>query len=162
MQDMRIILLAIFCILLILPSMVFSAVSAEYDSGSVTYNERRESPRYTLAASDHGADEKGTVDAGEDVIIIEGTSDAEKRLDEIELRKKELAVKKDSLMNDREQLYADVDKKGMVKTQAEFDALKKRISELEKQIEQFNDEVKTLSEEEQRLIDLVNKEQEAK
>lgn len=136
MHGMRIIFLCIFFSFLILPSIVFTA-------------------------SDQGADEKGTPYASEDVMIIEGMSDAEKRLDEIELRKKGLAEKKDRLIKDREQLYADVDKKRMVKTQAEFDAFKKRISELEKQIKQFNDEVKTLTEEEQRLIDLVNKVQEA-
>ncbi|UCE79240.1 MAG: hypothetical protein JSV13_00960 [Nitrospiraceae bacterium] len=158
---MRIIFLSTICILLILPSIVFSVVSTAYDSGPVTHDELRQPAPYELAASDHDADEQGIEDAGEEVLKIQGTSDAEKRLDEIELRKKELAKEKEKLIKNRQQLYDDVEEKGIVKTQAEFDALKKRISELEKLIKQFNDEVKTLTEEEQRLIDLVNKEQEA-
>lgn len=145
---MKIMRLSILIILLIFPSKVISIVTSDYAF-------------YELASSEHGSDENGATNAGKEVLIIEGKSDVEKRLNEIELRKKELSQKRDRLIKDREQLYADADKKGLIKTQEEFDALKKRISELEQQIRQFNDEVKTLNEEEQRLINLLQKEQQA-
>ena len=45
----------------------------------------------------------------------------------------------------------------MVKTQAQLDALKKRIADLENRINAFNDEVKNLNDEEQRIVEGLKK-----
>lgn len=76
-----------------------------------------------------------------------------KRLDEITERKTVLKPEREKLIKEREQLHEDVKNQAMIRTQAEFDSYKKRISDLEAKIIGFNDEVKKLNEEEKSIID---------
>jgi len=94
-------------------------------------------------------------DAG--VLIKGATPEAEKRLDRITKRKIDLKTDRDNLIKERDQLHEDVKNAGMVKTQAQLDALKKRIADLENRINAFNDEVKNLNDEEQRIVEGLKK-----
>lgn len=71
----------------------------------------------------------------------------EARLDQIRKRQLELAPEREKLIKERDQLHEDVKNQGMIKTQEQYDAIKKRISDLEAKINGFNDEVKKLNEE---------------
>ena len=76
-----------------------------------------------------------------------------KRLAEINQRKAELNLERENLIRDRERLYEDIKKTGVVRTQEQFDAIKKRISELESRIIRLNDEVKKLNDEESMMFE---------
>lgn len=94
---------------------------------------------------------------GEGALIRRGSPEQEKRLDEITARKKELIAQREALVRDRDQLHEDVRNMGMIKSQEEFDAVKKRISGLEARINGFNEEVNRLNAEEERLLGEIKK-----
>lgn len=80
---------------------------------------------------------------------VEGlSSEQSKRLAEINKRKAELKLERENLIQDRDQLYTDVKSAGVVRTQEQFDGIKKRIADLETRITRLNEEVKKLNDEE--------------
>ena len=97
-----------------------------------------------------GAGDSAKPDAG---VLIKGTTpEAEKRLDQISKRKTDLKTDRDNLIKEREQLHEDVRNMKVIRSQEEFDAIKKRIADLETRINTFNVDVKKLDEEEQKLL----------
>lgn len=85
--------------------------------------------------------------------LIKGLSpEAAKQLDEIEIKKKEYQAERERLINERAQLHEDVKNMGMLRNQEQYDALKKRIADLEARINTFNETVKRLNEEEQKIL----------
>ena len=77
----------------------------------------------------------------------------EERLGQINRKKIEYQTERQRLINEREQLHEDIKNTGMIKTQQQFDAIKKRISDLETRINTFNEDVKKLNEEEQKIVE---------
>jgi hypothetical protein len=75
-----------------------------------------------------------------------------KRLDQIVERKTILQPEREKLMKEREQLHEDVSRMGAIRSQEQYDSLKKKISDLETTITNFNDEVKKLNEEEKTIL----------
>ena len=76
-----------------------------------------------------------------------------KRLDQITQRKLVLQPEREKLIKERQQLHDDVKTMEVIRTQAQLDALKNRISDLETRMNAFNEEVKKLNEEEQKILD---------
>ena len=81
-----------------------------------------------------------------------GPEDA-KRLDQITQRKLVLQQEREKLIKERQQLHDDVKNMEVIRDQAQLDALKNRISDLETRINAFHEEVKKLNEEEQEILD---------
>ena len=75
-----------------------------------------------------------------------------KRLDQIAERKTILQPERERLMKERQQLHEDVSRMGAIRSQEQYDSLKKKISDLETTITNFNDEVKKLNEEEKTIL----------
>ncbi|MBI5632994.1 MAG: hypothetical protein HZA15_05895 [Nitrospirae bacterium] len=90
---------------------------------------------------------------GEGKLVRDLTPVQIKRLDEITERKTVLKPERERLINEREQLHEDVNKMAAIRGQEQYDALKKRISDLEARIIGFNDEVTKLNEEEKTILD---------
>ncbi len=98
------------------------------------------------------AGEKGQTPA--DGRMVRGfTPEQVKRLDEITERKQLMQPERERLIKEREQLHEDVKNAGVIRSQEQFDGIKKRISDLEATIINFNDEIKKLNEEEKGIID---------
>lgn len=76
----------------------------------------------------------------------------EERLDQINRKKQEMKDERESLIKEQDKLHEDIKVTGMVKTQAQLDAIKNRIKDLETRINAFNGEVKKLNEEEKNII----------
>jgi len=81
------------------------------------------------------------------------TVEQARQLDAINERKTLLLPERERLMSEREQLHSDVKNAGIMRSQEQFDTIKKRISDLETKINGFNEEVNKMNEEEQKLID---------
>ncbi len=110
-----------------------------------TKAEREETKKPAADAGD-----SAKTDAG---VLIKGAApEAEERLDRITERKIDLKTDRDNLIKESEQLHEDVKNTGVVRTQAQFDALKKKIADLQNRINAFNDEVKNLDDEEQKIL----------
>lgn len=77
----------------------------------------------------------------------------EERLGLITQKKIEYQTERQRLINERQQLHEDVKNSGMIRTQQQFDAIKKRISDLEARINTFNEDVRKLNAEEQKIVD---------
>ncbi len=77
----------------------------------------------------------------------------EERLDQITQRKLVLQQEREKLIKERQQLHDDVKNTEVIRNQAQLDALKNSISDLETRINAFNEEVKKLNEEEQKILD---------
>jgi len=75
------------------------------------------------------------------------------RLDQINEKKTAMRTERDRLIKERDQLHQDVKDAGVVRNQEQFDAIKNRISELEKKINSFNDEVNKLNNEEAGILE---------
>lgn len=89
---------------------------------------------------------------GEGRLITGLTPEQAKQLDQINERKTALQAERDRLATDRDQLYEDVKNTGVVKNQEQIDEIKKRIADLEMRIEGFNEAVKKLNSEEERIL----------
>jgi predicted RNase H-like nuclease (RuvC/YqgF family) len=86
--------------------------------------------------------------------LIKGLKpEEEERLDQINRKKLEMKDEKEKLIKEQDKLHEDVKITGMVKTQAQLDAIKNRIKDLETRINAFNSEVKKLNEEEKNIIE---------
>ncbi len=81
------------------------------------------------------------------------TAEQARQLDAINERKTVLQPERERLMKEREQLHADVKNAGVMRSQEQFDTIKRRIADLETKINGFNEEVNKLNEEEKALID---------
>jgi hypothetical protein len=77
----------------------------------------------------------------------------EKKLGEITRRKKELTEERARLLEERERLKADLGKSPDWMTEKQFAELSGRITDLDKRIKKFNEEVPRLDIEEQKIID---------
>jgi hypothetical protein len=89
-----------------------------------------------------------------EVELIKGLKPAEEdRLDQINRKKQEMKDERERLIKEQDKLHEDVKVTGMVKTQAQLDAIKNRIKDLETRINAFNAEVKKLNEEEKKIIE---------
>jgi hypothetical protein len=87
--------------------------------------------------------------------VVDGlTPEQIKRLDEINERKAVLQPERERLIQEREQLHQDSNRWGVIRTQEQFNAIKKRIADLETKIMGFNDEVTKLNEEGKAILDL--------
>jgi hypothetical protein len=75
------------------------------------------------------------------------------RLAEINRRKADLKLERENLIQDRDQLYADIKSAGVIRTQEQFDGIKKRIADLEARIIRLNEEVKKLNDEEAEMFE---------
>jgi hypothetical protein len=120
-----------------------------------TTNEQRFEPMTEEKAGEQGTPERpaaekkgGPAEAASDEPVEGLSSDQSKRLAEINKRKAELKLERENLIQDRDQLYTDVKSAGVVRTQEQFDGIKKRIADLETRITRLNEEVKKLNEEE--------------
>jgi hypothetical protein len=99
------------------------------------------------------ADVKTPVEVGNERVVRGLNPEQAKQLDMINEKKTAMKAERERLIKEREQLHEDVKSAGVVRNQEQFDALKKRISDLEARINGFNEEVKRISEEESRLIE---------
>ena len=91
---------------------------------------------------------------GEDERVGRGLSHEQAlRLDQINEKKTAMRTERDRLIKERDQLHQDVKDAGVVRNQEQFDAIKNRISELEKKINSFNDEVNKLNNEEAGILE---------
>jgi hypothetical protein len=89
----------------------------------------------------------------ETVVVITGQNpEADKRLAQITKRKQELHKERERLITAQEKLVEEVNNKGLIKSQEEFDAANRRITELGERIKTFNEEVKALNEEEKTVL----------
>ena len=85
---------------------------------------------------------------------IKGLSpEDEKRLNQINQKKTEYQAERQRLIDERQQLHEDIKNTGMIKTQQQFDAIKKRISDLETRINSFNEDVRNLNAEQQKIVE---------
>ncbi|GBD99935.1 hypothetical protein BMS3Abin07_01982 [bacterium BMS3Abin07] len=108
-----------------------------------------------------GADkdsEDGASEKTEETDVSNSTNEEKERsLDEIEKRKSKLVVERGKIIHERDQLIKDINKTGMVKSQAEFNRLKTRLSDIEQKIIRFNDEANALNKEEKKVIESLKK-----
>ncbi|MEW6108535.1 MAG: hypothetical protein AB1632_05095 [Nitrospirota bacterium] len=95
--------------------------------------------------------------SGEGVLIKGAMPEQEKRLDEITKRKLELKDEREKLIFERDKLIEDAKNAGIIRSQEQLDGFRKRISELGGKIIRFNDEVKSLNEEENRISEDIKK-----
>ncbi len=77
----------------------------------------------------------------------------EARLDQITRKKVEMKSERERLIKERDQFHEDMRNTGMITTQEQFDAIKKRIADLDTRISTFNEDVKKLNEEEQKILE---------
>ena len=77
----------------------------------------------------------------------------EERLGQINQKKRAYQTERQLLINERQQLHEDVKNTDMIKTQEQFDAIKKRISDLETRINTFNEDVRKLNDEERKILE---------
>ena len=77
----------------------------------------------------------------------------EERLEQINQKKRAYQTERQLLINERQQLHEDVKNTDMIKTQEQFDAIKKRISDLETRINTFNEDVRKLNDEERKILE---------
>jgi hypothetical protein len=91
--------------------------------------------------------------AGEERGVRGLSPEQAKQLDQINEKKVAMRAERDRLIKERDQLHQDVKNAGVVRNQEQFDAIKNRISELEKKINGFNDEVNKLNAEEARIFE---------
>jgi len=89
---------------------------------------------------------------GEGKLIRGLTPEQTKTIDQINEKKTAMRVERDSLIKDRDQLYEDVKNAGVVRNQEQIDEIKKRIADLERRINDFNEAVKKLNAEEERIL----------
>jgi hypothetical protein len=94
------------------------------------------------------SDEKSAGEAA----VEGGKTGSQKRLDEINQRKRELITERESLTKEREKLNAEFRREGDVLSQAVFDSYQKRFNEIEAKINSFNEENRKLNEEEQSIL----------
>ena len=128
---------------------------------TIKHEKMHESPEEKSGTGEGGQKEAekstaGTKDSpkpAEGVLIRGVNPEQEKRLEQINERKAILKPEREKLINEREQLHEDVKNTGVIRQQEQFDAIKKRIADLEAKINGFNDEVKKLNEEEKAIID---------
>jgi hypothetical protein len=120
-----------------------------------TTNEQRFEPMAEETAGEQktpgrpAAEKKGPpAEAASGEPVQDLSPDQSRRLAEINKRKAELKLERENLIQERDQLYADVKNAGVVRTQEQFDGIKKRIADLETRITRLNDEVKKLNDEE--------------
>lgn len=92
--------------------------------------------------------------AGEEtVVVISGQNpDAEERLAQITKRKQELQKERGRLIKAQKKVIEEVNNKGLIRSQEEFDAANRRITELGESIKKFNEEVRVLNEEEKTVL----------
>ena len=87
-------------------------------------------------------------------VLIKGLKpEDEERLGQINRKKLEMKDGRERLIKERDQFHEDIKNTGIITTQEQFDAIKKRIADLETRINTFNDEAKKLNEEEQKIIE---------
>lgn len=86
---------------------------------------------------------------GEERVVRGLSPEQTKQLDRINEKKTAMKAERERLIKEREQLHEDVKNAGVVRNQEQFNALKRRIAELEKKIISFNEEVNKLNAEEQ-------------
>ncbi len=118
-------------------------------------------PTAATAAGTDKKDESGKASAtanlpaqpGNGKLVSDLTPEQIKRLDQITERKTILLPERERLIKEREQLHEDVKNMGMIRKQAQYDDLKRRIADLDVKIIGFNDEVKKLNEEEKTIIE---------
>lgn len=85
--------------------------------------------------------------------LIKGLNpEDEKRLDQITRKKFEYQAERQLLITERERLHEDIKNTGLIKNQEQFDAIKKRIADLETRINMFNEDVRKLNEEERKIL----------
>ena len=85
---------------------------------------------------------------------IKGMKPEEKeKLDQINQKKIEYQAERQRLITERQQLHEDVKNTGLIKTQEQFDAIKKRIADLETRINSFNEDVRKLNDEERKILE---------
>jgi len=99
------------------------------------------------------ADLKGTEKqpAGD---LLKGLKPEEaERLGQINQKKIEYQTERQRLIDERQQLHEDVKNTGMIRTQQQYDAIKKRVFELETRINTFNEDVRKLNEEERKIVE---------
>ncbi|MDH4230842.1 MAG: hypothetical protein OEW04_02305 [Nitrospirota bacterium] len=104
------------------------------------------------------AEERASEKQGGELLVRGLNPEVEKRLDEINKRKLELSEERERLSREREQLHKDVKEMGMIHTKEQFDSINRRISDVEGRIDRFNEEVKQLNEEEDRITGELKKE----
>ncbi len=86
--------------------------------------------------------------------LVKGLKPEEaERLAQINQKKIEYQAERQRLIDERQQLHEDVKKTGMIRTQQQYDAIKNRVSELETRINTFNEDVRKLNEEEQKIVE---------
>ena len=86
--------------------------------------------------------------------LVKGLKPEEiERLGQINQKKIEYQAERQRLIDERQQLHEDVKNTGMITTQQQFDALKKRISDLEARINAFNEDVNKLNAEQQKIVE---------
>ena len=92
------------------------------------------------------------VKVGEERVVRGLNPEQTKQLDMINEKKTAMKAERERLIKEREQLHEDVKNAGVVRNQEQFDALKKRISDLEAKVKDFNEEINKLNAEEERLL----------
>ncbi len=105
-------------------------------------------------ASASPEDEKKELSAqtGESRLMTGLTPEQAKQLDMINEKKAAMRAERESLVTEREQLYADVKNAGVMKNQEQIDEIKKRIAALGVRIEGFNEAVRKLNAEEESIL----------
>ena len=96
---------------------------------------------------------KVVIRPGEGTVVKGLTPEQISRLEQINERKTILKPEREKLMQERDQLHEHVKNAGVVRAREQFDALKKRISDLDSRIAGFNEEVKKLNEEEKVILE---------
>ncbi len=96
---------------------------------------------------------KGAKKQPEGVPIIGLKPEDEERLGQIDRKKLEMKNERQRLITEQEKLHEDIKVTGMVKTQAQLDAIKSRIKDLETRIIKFNEDAKKLNDEEKNIIE---------
>jgi hypothetical protein len=80
------------------------------------------------------------------------TPEQAEKIDQLNEKKAAMKAERDSLAKDRDQLYEDVKNTGVVRNQEQIDEIKKRIADLERRINVFNEAVKKLNAEEELIL----------
>jgi len=75
------------------------------------------------------------------------TAEQERRFDELEKRRANLAADRDKLIKDRESLHQEVKDTGVIRSREKLDAIQQKINALDERIKGFNEQVNKLNEE---------------
>jgi len=120
-------------------------------SGSRTETQEPEVSEEKKETAKETPDIKAAPIPAEGVLVKDLSPEAAKRLDEIEKRKRELATDREGLMKEREELREEIKNAGVMKRGEKFNALQKRIYDLDEKLNRFNEEVNKLNEEENEI-----------